>query len=244
MASILRSPPLSDQKRKLPSRRQRVQPPAEATLPAASSEASPTASPAASPVSAAAPQPDLQALIDQARESVLAQFKQEAETAREMGRQRGLQEGREAGAAESRQAFAAELARMRSIVDKLHGAVENGVAGLEEMAVAIAFESVCRILGDKAITAEGVRGIVRETVSHVAARDGVTVRLHPDDLSALRSVGALEAPADNGAPVSWVADTTLALGGCIVEGGGGELDARLDTQIERLRAALLAARGA
>ena len=39
-----------------------------------------------------------------------------------------------------------------------------------------------------------------------------------------------------------MADEKVALGGCIVETEGGLLDARIETQIERLRGALLKAR--
>jgi flagellar biosynthesis/type III secretory pathway protein FliH len=41
-----------------------------------------------------------------------------------------------------------------------------------------------------------------------------------------------------------VADKSIDLGGCVVETDGGTLDARLVTQVDRLRATLLAARAA
>src|SRR5689334_15060545 len=82
MTTILRSPAISTETRKLSSRHAR---------------AAPASAPAAQPQPQQAAVPNLDALLAQARESVLAQFKQEAETARELGRQRGLQEGRAAG---------------------------------------------------------------------------------------------------------------------------------------------------
>jgi flagellar biosynthesis/type III secretory pathway protein FliH len=229
MTSILRSPAISPEKRKLSSRHASVAPAAVAPVEL-------IAAPAAAPKPAAVP--NIDALLAQARESVLAQFKQEAETARELGRQRGLQEGRATGAEEVRREADAELARIRSISAGLQRALDTGIRGIEDVAVAIAFEAVCKMLGTTAASSEGIRALVHEAAQHAAGAQKVTVRLHPTDLTALQAAGSLDATAQ------WVADKSIELGGCVVETDGGTLDARLETQVERLRATLLAARAA
>lgn len=235
MTSILRSPVISSETRKLATR--------QANRPVAPVEA-------AAPPTPAEPQPqdvrmpNVEALLAQARESVLAQFKQEAEAARELGRQRGLQEGRAAGAEEVHRGAEAELARIRSIAAGLQTALDTGIRGLEEMAVAIAFEAVCKMLGTAAVSRDGIRALVHEAVEHAAGAQRVTVRLHPGDLATLQSAGSLEPALVSGASVQWAADKSIELGGCVVETDGGTLDARLETQVGRLRAALLAARAA
>lgn len=240
MASILRSPSISGEIRKLTTRRGRAQ--AAAAVAAPAPLPAPVAQGAELPVAPVAPAVDVQALVNQARESVLAQFKNEAEKGRELGRQRGLQEGREAGAEEARQQFAGELARVRGIADKLQAALDGGMQGLEQMAVAIAFEAVTKILGAQAATPEGILALVRQAALQQTSRDGVLVRLNAADLSALRAAGALEAELPSGGKVEWLADQSVEMGGCIVEAAGGELDARLETQVDALRAALLSAR--
>lgn len=241
MVSILRSPSISGEARKLTTRRGRAQAVAAAVVAPAQVAALVAPSPDA-PVAPVAPAVDVQALVNQARESVLAQFKDEAEKGRELGRQRGLQEGREAGAEEARQQFAGELARVRGIADKLQAALDGGMQGLEQMAAAIAFEAVTKILGAQAATPEGILALVRLAASQHTSRDGVLVRLNAADLSALRAAGALEAELPSGGKVEWLADQSVEMGGCIVEAAGGELDARLETQVDALRAALLSAR--
>jgi flagellar assembly protein FliH len=236
MASIIRSPAIADERRKLTSRRP---PSAEAAAIVPSTEASPVHAPEPKPAA-----PDVQSLVAQARESVLAQFKDEAEKARELGRQRGLQEGRLAGAEEAKKSFESELARVRSIAGKLQQAVESGIRGMEDVAIAIAFEATCKMLGTAAVTREGIQGLVKEAVAHAINTERVVVRLHAGDLSALREVDALDTALQSGTQVSWVADDSIELGGCVVETDGGELDARLETQVERLRATLVAARRA
>jgi flagellar assembly protein FliH len=187
--------------------------------------------------------PNMEALLAQARESVLAQFKQEAETARELGRQRGMQEGRAAGAEEARREAEAELARIRSIGGKLQGALGAGIEGLEEVAVEIAFEAVCKMLGSAAVSRDGIRALVQEAAGRVASTERIKVRLHPGDLAALQTAGALDTVLAPQQGAHWAADKSIELGGCVIETDGGTLDARLETQVERLRAALLAARG-
>jgi flagellar assembly protein FliH len=255
MASIIRSPAISEERRKLTTRRTRAKAdvaPAEAAVePAKPAVAAPQAAPSAAPAPsvpaqaaapAPAPVPDVARLVEQARDAVIAQFKGEAEKARELGRERGLQEGRDAGAEEVRASFEGELARVRSIADRLGGAVETGIAGLEDVAVAIAFEALCKLLGTSAVTPDGIRALVREAAAHAINNEKVVVRVHPGDLATLKSAGTLEAALPSGTAVSWIADKGVELGGCVVETDSGELDARLETQIEKLRQTLVAAR--
>ncbi len=240
MVSIIRSPAISDQKRKLSTRRSRMAEshpvgviPGEHPVTSVPLDAGPTEGGGTQEVNN---------LVEQARLSVLAQFKDEAESARELGRQRGLREGRLAGREEVKQSFAEEVARVRSVADKLQQAVESGVRGQEEMMVAIAFEAVCKVLGDIVVTREGVQALVRQATTHVLGAERLAVRLHPADLSILQDAGGLDGTLPSGMVVSWMGDKDIALGGCVVETDGGELDARLETQIEKLRSLLVAAR--
>lgn len=256
MASIIRSPDISQEKRKLASRRAKdivaqavaeafptTEPqPASAPVGAQPTQPQPVAAAPAAPVAKPAPQPDISALVEQARQSVLEQFKAEGEKARELGRQRGLQEGREAGAEEAKKSFEADLARVRSIADKLQQVTESGIKGMEDIAVAIAFEAVCKMMGSAAVSREGILALVQEAASHAVASEGVTVRLHPGDLAALQSAGALDPALASGDKVEWVADKEIVLGGCVVETDSGDIDARLETQIAALRKTLLQAR--
>jgi flagellar assembly protein FliH len=235
MTSILRSPVIAPEKRRLVSRHDVVPTAAPAPAPQIQAQAE-----LQSPKPASVP--NLEALLAQARESVLAQFKQEAETARELGRQRGMQEGRATGTEEARREAEAELSRIRSIAGKLQGALDAGIEGLEDVAVEIAFEAVCKMLGSAAVSREGMRALVQEAAGRVAGAERVTVRLHPGDMAALQTAGALDTVLAPQQSVHWAADKSIALGGCLIETDGGTLDARLETQVERLRAALLAAR--
>jgi flagellar assembly protein FliH len=108
--------------------------------------------------------------------------------------------------------------------------------------VAIAFEAVCKMLGDIAVTREGLLALIRQATTHVLVAERLVIRLHPADLSILQDAGGMDGILASGTEVSWAVDKDIALGGCVVEAGGGELDARLETQLESLRSLLIAAR--
>jgi flagellar assembly protein FliH len=241
MASIIRSPEISEEKRKLSTRRSRDK---EGVSSAAISDevAVKTPTEPGAESSGNLKTPDVKDLVEQARLAVLSQFKEEAEEARELGRQRGLREGRLAGSEEAKETFAAEFARIRSIADKLHQTMQSGIRGMEEMAVAIAYEAVCKMIGDIAVTREGIQALVRQAATHVVNAERVVVRLHEADLAILKDAGAADVKLPSGAAMSWVADQGIELGGCVIETDGGELDARLETQMEYLRRALVDAR--
>jgi len=231
MASILRTPIIARDKRKL-TRRNSAEEISRASAHADSSNDS---------VGEAGDQ-KLQALLENARLSVLAQIKSEAESAREIGRQRGLLEGRQAGREEMQQAMSSEVARLHAISHEIESALETGIRNLEDIALAIAFEAVCKVLGSHALEQDVVQAQVLHAMSSVIANERIQVRLHPSDLAALRQFGALTATLPSGKQISWMGDAKLQLGGCILETNGGDLDARFETQLDRFKQTLLETR--
>ena len=117
------------------------------------------------------------------------------------------------------------------------------IAGAEDAVMGIAFEAICKILARDAVDRKAVRAMVQQVLSRAAQEEGVVVRLHPADCAALRNGGkGLFAGKNGRVRVELVADEEVSLGGCIVETSGGSLDARIETQIERVRDTLLKVR--
>ncbi len=247
MVSIIRSPAISDHKRKLGSRataaRSPQQPAGADVTEAQTGAASQLALESERQKAQAALAAQIKQQVEQARVAMREEFRKEAEAVHEAARQQGLQEGRASGALEAKQAVAAQLASLSAIAAQLQPALASAIRGTEEIAVAIAFEAICKILGKTMATEQGIQAAVRQAASHVLSSEQLVVRLHPDDLATLRAAGDLDSVSSSGIPLSWVADQSIGLGGCVLDTDGGELDARLETQLDRLRAALLAARG-
>jgi type III secretion system HrpE/YscL family protein len=138
-----------------------------------------------------------------------------------------------AGRDESRAQAAALLAEASAIRDRALRAAERETA---EVAIAVAR----RILGEEiALAPERVTALVGEVLARARRANDVTVTLHPDDAATLRSVqDTLLERAGRPARFTIVEDPSLTRGGCIVRTELGQLDARIEVQLEALASAL------
>lgn len=198
---------------------------------------------------------------DQARQD-------ELETGREEGLRSGREEGRRAGYAEGLregEAVAREQARAaveaavleatrpleeraRGLAALLAGLAEaaNSVRdGIEEDIAVLCYQVLCRVVGEAALTPQGVRRQVERLVAATESNGAITLRLHPSDVPLIEEAaqaGGLATGAD--CLLRLIADPRIVLGGCIVAVPGGGLDARLETVLEECKAGLLRARRA
>ncbi|HSV47304.1 MAG TPA: FliH/SctL family protein [Ramlibacter sp.] len=165
----------------------------------------------------------------------------------EQARAEGLLQGRREAQAEVAQlklkadkmaaeATAAFQARFQQI---LHGASTQSrayVAEAEDELVAVVHAAVCRILGAVAPNAAVVRALTRQLIETHHVDGDLRVHLHPGDLAALGPAPQTEDRWE------WVADSTVQMGGVILRRKEGGLDARLESQLEALRVALIRTR--
>jgi flagellar assembly protein FliH len=97
-----------------------------------------------------------------------------------------------------------------------------------------------KILGEELATRpDAIVGVVRQALRKVLNANSVTLRVHPDDLKLLEGAQErLTAEGSSGIPIDFKADSAIARGGCLIDTESGLLDARLDSQLERLRTLL------
>jgi flagellar assembly protein FliH len=174
----------------------------------------------------------------------------------------GYREGAATGAAEVRAELVAELAAERAALGKargeierehealekligsVHEALERGIEGTEDVIVEIAFAAACKVLGEAAVTDEGVRGMVREATREIRGREKVVVRISGADHERLAMDPARLKRLGDELKVELAADERVALGGCLIETAGGTLDARLEVQLRQLLDTLVKVRAA
>lgn len=206
---------------------------------------------------------DTESELQAAREDALqAGFREGLERGLVEGRERGLQEGREAGeysvkreARAGQDAVVERLALIDCLLAELPVEFGRRLAGAEEEMVALSHAVVCRILGEKLVTREGVAQCVAQAVREAGGgaslpasdRQPVSVHVHPDALATLQGDPVVGAWLRGGepvgaAPIRLVADERVVLGGCLVRSSEGTLDARIEVQMEALRQLLLEAR--
>lgn len=132
-------------------------------------------------------------------------------------------QGRQAGRAESAELLA-----------RAAGERDRALAQAEREVVKLALAAAERIVGEQiALEPERVQRIVRDVIARARRASRLTVRVHPDDVPAVR---ALEHEVHS---LSVEPDPEVARGGCVVRSDVGELDARLEVQLEALERALL-----
>jgi len=164
------------------------------------------------------------------------------EAAREEARTQGYAEGFASGDKEARRELSDRRASLERLIESIEGAREAALVSVEDVALGIAWEAVCRILGEVVATREGIRALVEQGAAKVRSEERMVVRLCPADLEVL---GGGAESLDGGSTrerTDFLADASIALGGCVIETGAGRIDATLETQLSRLREALLAAR--
>lgn len=181
----------------------------------------------------------LSAELAQAKDR-LSRLEKEQAAAFDGAVRRGLAEGEERGAGAAMELVGEQVERFARISSTLAQSKLAVLADAEDMIVEIAFTALCRMLGENAADRVTVAALVRQIVHGERDLDLLTVHLHPQDLERLND--ALGATTRIDPRVRLIGDAGIAIGGCTLEGPRGTLDASLDTQLTRLRDALLAVR--
>lgn len=181
--------------------------------------------------------------LQEAREEGLRQ-------GRERGLQAGYAEGLREGRALARREADEDAARLereaelhreqrrvetRAALAAFQDATSHWIAEAEEDLVALCFEALGRVLGDRATRREQAREQVAWLLERWQQTEAPVLHLHPADMDLLEGLPATR-------PFTCVADRAVSFGGCIVRGSSGALDARLDQILEQIKCALLAAR--
>lgn len=139
---------------------------------------------------------------------------------------------------------------LEKILAELPAERERCLRNAEEDMLALAFEMVCRILGDQAATQDGLRALLDRSLKSWHGRSPLSIHLHPEDVQLLRadadSLQLLSAAGFSAerASLRWVADAKVAAGGVLLRAAEGALDARLEVQLDALKASLLQTREA
>ena len=150
-------------------------------------------------------------------------------------------EGYEAGLNNAIQKAGVLFESLQQAIDDEMAERDALVSSIEQQALMLcvdAAEKVIRheIRTDQKIVARAIRMCLRR----LKGRDIVTARVNPTEIEGLRAMrDELLSSAENLQELSIVDDRRIAAGGCVVESPLGDLDARIETQIEQIRRKLM-----
>jgi flagellar assembly protein FliH len=172
----------------------------------------------------------------------------QAEEIREESRKRGFDEGRaagyEVGREEAARTQAVEMESMRATIQDFVDLIDAERRQLwldaEPQIIAFVLEIAGKVVKDEArVNRDVALSVVRNALRRVVDTGNIRIRVHMEDLDTIRSsrdelATLLESIRD----VEIVADRRVDPGGCVVETGSGTIDAKLDTQLDEVAAAL------
>ena len=172
---------------------------------------------------------------------VLAEARAEAEQIREAARQEGYVSGRADALASLEPALAALT---QAIADVKAGQAELALE-LERRAVELGLRLASKVVGGALsvkpeLVIESVTGVLRGIVE----RDRVTVLVNPDDLEIVReAMDGLKASLGGMDHCVVEAERRVGRGGCLVRTPVGDIDASVETKLERAGEVVAAALG-
>jgi flagellar biosynthesis/type III secretory pathway protein FliH len=169
-------------------------------------------------------------------------FEGELEQLKSAARESGYAEGKEKAEREVQAQYASELESLKSLVRGVRENLDQQFDGVIDTAVEVVFEAVTRIVGESYQDRSGVAAIVREVVRHAKDRSRLVVRVHPGDQAVLQVCADDVARGMSCGPIEVAADDRVAMGGCMLETPAGNLDGRLEIQLQQLRDVLINAR--
>jgi len=172
---------------------------------------------------------DATAIIDAARA--------EADAIRAAAHDEGFAAGRAAGLAAATGELVAAATALGDAVRALGEERDRVAAEVEAEAVALAFALAEKVLaGALDASPERVVDVVRGALRRLVERDHVHVLVHPDDLDRVRgATDELVLSLGGIAVLDVQAERRVGRGGALVRTAQGEIDARVETQLERAR---------
>ncbi|MFZ6646133.1 FliH/SctL family protein [Undibacterium sp. TJN25] len=178
---------------------------------------------------------ELEQRVQQRVQQELSRLGAEAES-------RGFEDGMKKGEETARKAAIEKLQHLTTIASSLIDTRKMILDEAEDAVVEIAYAAICKMLGETAATRQGVVGAVAQTAKSFQQNEDLVVRLHPADFEMISALSGEAGIPSVDTRWELAVDASIELGGCIVDGSSGTLDARLETQMQTLREALLKVR--
>lgn len=155
-----------------------------------------------------------------------------------LAHEEGLRQGLLAGESE----YAECLSTLRSLIASAQAAHVRSIEKVADDAAEVVLVAVGKILGEGFLKPEMALAVVRQAIRHCQAREGLQVRVAPEQFAFIEERRQEWLGGIGAADVTLVADEQIQCGGCVIQSASGAVDARLETQLRRLCDTLRTAR--
>jgi flagellar assembly protein FliH len=188
------------------------------------------------PVEPPEPAPSLEQAALKARRLVAA-AEAEADRIRNEARAAGHAEGFAAGRSQALAEMSPSVAAAASALEALRALQVDYTDRVEYAAIELALQVAERVVGGAiAASPERLLDVVRGALRTIIERERVTLLVHPDDLDLMRSaIADLTGSLGGMEHLEVQEERRVGRGGAIVRTRVGEIDARIETKLERVR---------
>lgn len=177
-----------------------------------------------------------QAIVDQAvqrAEEIVAQSVREATAVQHEAYREGRDEGYRDGVLEARAELADAMGLLQHAIREGRTIRDRIVRAAERDVIELVIDVARSVLGAQVeLEPTLVLDTVERALTRAGAQNVVRVRVHPDDRATI-SAGMAERHGEI-VPFAVIDDHTVAVGGCVIDTSAGEIDARLDVQLDEI----------
>ena len=155
------------------------------------------------------------------------------------GKQEGLEEGEKRGFESANAKFESLMKALHQALEQLQSLHKKTARELEreivELSLAIARKVVCR---ETTTDREIVLAVARKALQQLENPGIIKIKINPADLQAAEEAGfGFGDLVENVKAIRVEAEAAIEAGGCVIETDCGEIDARIDQQLQTVEAA-------
>lgn len=167
--------------------------------------------------------------------------REQAKQIHQKAQQQGWQDGYDQGVRQAEEEYTGRLEEANSIVQKAFRERQEIISGSEDEIVQLAMAVARKVISNElVVNPDSILEIVKKAILKVTDREEVTVRVNPENLdTTINSQDEISQSVKGIRKFKVLSDISVAPGGCVVETPNGNVDARIERQLDEIEQALL-----
>ncbi|MED3563664.1 FliH/SctL family protein [Bacillus xiapuensis] len=162
---------------------------------------------------------------------------------KQQGYQEGVEQGKQEAVSLVQQEYHEKLAQIQHLLEQAYEQKDAIIAEAEPFLLELSFSIASQIIKQE-LTGypEKFVELIKQTIHRVKEKEAITVCVHPDDFEFVQSQRKhLLAVVNGETEIKIIPDHSVSVKGCIIRTAYGSVDARIDTQMEEIKKAVLEA---
>jgi flagellar biosynthesis/type III secretory pathway protein FliH len=148
---------------------------------------------------------------------------------------KGLEEGKKEGHKSEKKVFESALNHFHQAISKFDTLKKQVYQTAERETVELALAIARKIiLYEVSIQKELILRVVKEAIKKVADHDKIEIRINPTDSPIIKNADLQLLNCDAIENITFIEDETISPGGCIIETNCGNIDARIEKQLQAI----------